>query len=98
MTVLCREAPFLVTRIVTETSPSLCGSLNGVTVVTLVTVDCWSIWGPSCHRHGERHGEIGLPKRLTRRRDGDDAHDGPLRAYSRQGVHLYFVGSLTPST
>jgi hypothetical protein len=34
------------------------------------------------HRHGERHGEIGLPKRLTRYRDGDDAHDGELPAYS----------------
>jgi hypothetical protein len=33
-----------------------------------------------------------LPKRLIRRRDGDDVHDGPLRAYSRQGAHLYFVG------
>src|SRR5215216_4521901 len=30
--------------------------------------------------------------------DGHDAHDGPLRAYSRQGAHLYFVGYLTPST
>ena len=33
-----------------------------------------------------------LPKRLPRRRDVHDAHDGPLRAYSRQGAHLYFVG------
>src|SRR5918994_6566299 len=30
--------------------------------------------------------------------DSGDAHDGPLRAYSRQGAHLYFVGYLTPST
>ena len=30
--------------------------------------------------------------------DGHDAHDGHLRAYSRQGALLYFVDSLTPST
>ena len=30
--------------------------------------------------------------------DGDDAHDGLLRAHSRQGALLYFVGSLTPSS
>src|SRR5918994_5348686 len=30
--------------------------------------------------------------------DGHDAHDGPLRAYSRQGMRLYFVGPLTAST
>ena len=53
---------------------------------------------PSRHRHGYRHRRNALPKRLTRRRDGDDAHDGHLRAYSRQGALLYFVGSLTPST
>jgi hypothetical protein len=27
-----------------------------------------------------------------------DAHDGHLQAYSRQGMRLYFVDSLTPST
>jgi hypothetical protein len=53
---------------------------------------------PSRHRHGERHRRNALPKRLTRRRDGDDAHDADIRAYSRQRVHLYFVGSLTLST
>ncbi len=36
--------------------------------------------------------------RYSRYRDGHDAHDGNIRAYSRQGAHLYFVGSLTPST
>jgi hypothetical protein len=30
--------------------------------------------------------------------DGHDAHDDDIRAYSRQGALLYFVGSLTPST
>jgi hypothetical protein len=34
------EVPSTVTPIVTEKSPSLCGSLSGVTLVTLVTVDC----------------------------------------------------------
>jgi hypothetical protein len=57
--------------------------------VIYMTVDCWRVRGPSYHRHGEHHGEIGLPRRLTRRRDGDDAH---IRAYSRQGMSRYFVG------
>jgi len=48
-----------------------------------MTVDWRRVWGPSCHRHGERHGETGLPKRLTLRRDGDDAQDAHLRAYSK---------------
>jgi hypothetical protein len=30
--------------------------------------------------------------------DGDDADDADIRASSRQGALLYFVGSLTPST
>ena len=30
--------------------------------------------------------------------DGDDVHDADMRAYSRQGAHLYFVGYPTPST
>src|ERR671914_595689 len=30
--------------------------------------------------------------------DGHDAHDADIRAYSRQGALLYFVGSLTLST
>jgi hypothetical protein len=60
--------------------------------VFYMTVDCWRVRGPSRHCHGERHVETGLPKRLTRRRDGDDAHDGHLRAYSRRGRRLYFVG------
>jgi hypothetical protein len=38
---------------------------------------------PSRHRHGYRHRRNALPKRLTRRRDGDDAHDDDIRAYSR---------------
>jgi len=66
--------------------------------VFYVTVDCWRVRGPSHHRHGERHRRNALPKWLPRRRDGDDAHDADIRAYSRQGMCLYFVGSLTPST
>ena len=66
--------------------------------VFYVTIKSWRVRGPSRHRHGYRHRRNALPKRLTRRRDGDDAHDGHLRAYSRQGMRLYFVGSLTPST
>jgi hypothetical protein len=53
---------------------------------------------PSRHRHGYRHRRNALPERLTRYHDGRDAHDGHLRASSRQRAHLYFVGSLTPST
>ncbi len=66
--------------------------------VSYVTINSWRVRGPSYHRHGYRHRENGLGKRSSRRRDGDDAHDGPLRAYSRQGALLYFVGSLTAST
>jgi hypothetical protein len=47
--------------------------------VFYMTMDCWCIRGPSCHRHwGNR-----LDKRLSRPYDGDDAHDGELPAYSR---------------
>jgi hypothetical protein len=66
--------------------------------VFYMTVNRWCTWGPSRHRHGERHRRNALPKRLTRRRDGDDAHDADIRAYSRQGMRRYFVGSVTPST
>ncbi len=65
--------------------------------VFYVTINSWRVRGPSRHRH-ERHRRNALPKRLTRRRDGHDAHDADIRAYSRQGAHLYFVGSLTAST
>jgi hypothetical protein len=74
------------------------GTFPDTNGVLSVTINSWRVRGPSRHRHGERHRGKGLPKRLTRRRDGDDAHDGHLRAYSRQGVHLYFLGYLTPST
>jgi hypothetical protein len=57
-----------------------------------VTINSWRIQGPSCHRHGERQRRNALPKRVPRRRDGDDAHDDELRVRSRQGAHLYFVG------
>jgi hypothetical protein len=48
-----------------------------------MTVDCWCIRGSSRHRHGERHRRNALPKRLTRSRDGHDAHDADIRAYSK---------------
>jgi hypothetical protein len=60
--------------------------------VFYLTVNRWHIQGPSRHRHRYRHRENGLGKRFSRYRDGHDAHDGHLRAYSRQEVHLYFVG------
>jgi hypothetical protein len=66
--------------------------------VFYVTINSWRVRGPSRHRHGERHRRNVLPKRLPRYRDGDDAHDADIRAYSRQGALLYFVGSLTAST
>jgi hypothetical protein len=51
--------------------------------VFYMTVNRWRVRGPSRHCHGYRHREKGLGKRLTRRRDGDDAHDADIRAYSR---------------
>ena len=65
--------------------------------VFYVTINSWRVRGPSRHRHGERHPRNALPKRFPRYRDGDDAHDADIRAYSRQGALLYFVGSLTAS-
>jgi hypothetical protein len=52
----------------------------------------------SYHRHVHRHRVNRIVKPLPRYHDGDDAHDADIRAYSRQGMRLYFVGSLTPST
>ena len=49
-----------------------------------MTVNRWWVWGPSRHRHGKRHGEIGLGKPLARYHDGDDAHDGRLQRFSRR--------------
>jgi hypothetical protein len=60
--------------------------------VFYVTINSWRVRGPSRHRHGERHRRNTLPKLLPRYRDGDDAHDADIRAYSRQGMRLYFVG------
>ena len=37
-------------------------------------------------------GKIGLGKPLSRCHDGDDTHDADIRAYSREGVHIYFLG------
>ena len=68
------------------------GTFPDTNGVFYVTVNSWYIRGSSRHRHDERHRRNALPKRLTRYRDGHDAHDGHLRAYSRQGMRLYFVG------
>jgi hypothetical protein len=76
---------FIVMSVISGTFPDT----NGV---FYMTVDCRCIRGPSRHRHGERHRRNALPKRLTRRRDGDDANDDELRMRSRQGMRLYFVG------
>ena len=54
-----------------------------------VTINSWHVGGSSCHRHRGK----GLPERLPRSRDGHDAHDGPLLAYSRQRVYLYSLGA-----
>src|SRR3954465_2652018 len=53
-----------------------------------MTVNCECVRGPSRHRHGERHGEIGLGKPLARYHDGDDAHDGHLQRFSRRWWRL----------
>jgi hypothetical protein len=58
------------------------------------TINRWRVRGPSHHRHDYRHRRNALPERLSRYRDGHDAHDGLLRAHSRQGMRRYFVGSL----
>jgi hypothetical protein len=63
-----------------------------------VTINSWRVREPSRHRHGERHRRNALPKRLTRYRDGDDAHYGPLGLILDEGMRRYFVDSLTPST
>ncbi len=57
--------------------------------VFYVTINSWRVRGPSRHCHGERHRRNSLPKRLTRRRDGDDAHDGGLQTLSRNPAVLY---------
>ena len=51
--------------------------------VFYVTINTWRVRGPSRHRHGERHRRNALPKQLPRYRDGDDANDDDIRAYSR---------------
>ena len=71
------------------------GTFPDTNGVFYVTINSWRVRGPSRHRHGYCHRRNALPKRLIRYRDG---HDGHLRAYSRQGALLYFVGYLTPSS
>jgi hypothetical protein len=69
------------------------GSFPDTYGVFYMTVNCQCIWGPSYHRHGECQRRNALPKGLTRYRDGDDALDADIQAYSREGgVHLYFLG------
>ena len=60
------------------------GTFPDTNGVFYMTVNGWCVWGSSRHRHCCRHRINALPKRLTRRRDGDDAHDGHLQAFSRQ--------------
>jgi hypothetical protein len=52
--------------------------------ILYMTVNCWCIWGPSRHRHGE----IALGEPLARYYDGDDAHDGHLQRFSRRWWRL----------
>ena len=59
------------------------GTFPDTNRVFYVTIKSWRVRGPSRHRHGERHGEIGLGKLYSRPHDAHDAHDGELRAYSR---------------
>jgi hypothetical protein len=40
--------------------------------------------GPLCHRHGDRHRENGLFKRIPRQSDSHDTHDGDLRVFSKR--------------
>src|SRR5215211_5286308 len=60
----------------------ICGTFPHTYRGFYMTVDSWCIRGSSLHRHREK----GLPKQLPRCHDGHDAHDGHLRAYSRQGA------------
>jgi hypothetical protein len=52
--------------------------------ILYMTVNCWCIWEPSRHRHGE----IALGKPLARYYDGDDANDGHLQRFSRRRWQL----------
>ncbi len=51
--------------------------------VFYMTVNCWCVWRRSYHRHVHPDRRKGLAKRVSRYRDGDDAHEGELPAYSR---------------
>src|SRR5215210_165882 len=72
--------------IVTSVMGVMSGTCPHTYGVFCMTVNCWCIRGPSRHRHVHRHRGKGLGKRLPRYRDGDDAHDDDLRAFSRQGA------------
>ena|SRR5829696_1536134 len=73
-----------------------------VTVVTLPIPRALHCDGPlvgsAIYRHTYRHREVPFFMRFFEQRDGRDACDGRLRAYSKEGALLYFVGFLTPST
>jgi hypothetical protein len=56
--------------------------------VFYVTINSWRVRGPSRHRHGKRHGEIGLGKLYSRPHDDDDAHDGEPQRFSRRWRRL----------
>ena len=68
------------------------GTFSDTKGVFYVTINSWRVRGPSRHRHDERHRRNALPKLLSRYRDGDDAHDGHLRAYSRAPLPLIGIG------
>ena len=58
------------------------GTFSYTNGVFYATINSWRVQAPSRHRHGERHRENGLGKRLIRRRDDDDAHDDELQRFS----------------
>ena len=73
------------------------GTFPHINRVFYMTVNRWCIWGPSLHRHGYCHRRNTLPKRFPRRRDGDDARDGHLRAFSYGGFPATGKGWLQPA-
>jgi hypothetical protein len=60
------------------------GSFPYTYSVLYMTVNWWCAAGVSW----QRHGEIGLGKRFCRYHDGDDAHDGHLRVFSKEVARL----------
>jgi hypothetical protein len=60
--------------------------------ILCMTMDRCCAWSPSCLRHVYHHCGNLIYKRFSDYHDDDDAHDDGLRAYSKQGMRLYFVG------